>query len=278
MEKLKVGLIQMKTHEDAEKNLHRASEMVCRAAKSGAEIVCLPELFGTRYFPASRNSTVKPERIPGPSSDMLSAAARENRVVLVGGSLFESAGGRRYNTSLIFDAKGRLIGKYRKVHVPQDPYFYEKNYFSPGNRYTVVKTEKCRIGVLICFDQWYSEAARINRLMGADILFYPTAIGTVRGIEQTEGSWKDAWTAVQRGHAIANSLIVACANRTGREGDMNFWGGSFVCDQFGNFIARGGRGEEALIAECDPGLGRNIEKGWGFLRNRMPSTYGRLVR
>jgi predicted amidohydrolase len=278
MEKLTVGLVQMKMHEDAERNLLKASEMVGKAAGSGAEVVCLPELFSTKYFPASREGDVKPERIPGRSSELLSATARENRVVLVGGSLFEAAGGRCYNTSLIFDSRGRITGRYRKIHIPQDPYFYEKNYFSPGSRYTVVKTEKCRIGVLICFDQWYSEAARINRLMGADILFYPTAIGTVKGIEQAEGGWRDAWIAVQRGHAIANSMIVACANRTGTEGGMNFWGSSFVCDQFGKFIVKGGRREEVLIAECDLGLGRDIERGWGFLRNRMPSTYGRLVR
>ena len=133
------------------------------------------------------------------------------------------------------------------------------------------------MGTLICFDQWYPEAARATRLLGAEMVFYPTAIGTVRGIEQSEGSWKDAWEAVQRGHAIANSVVVAAANRVGNEGDTDFWGGSFVCDQFGKVLARAGSKEKVLIAECDLDLGTEVEQGWGFIKNRRPETYRRLV-
>lgn len=277
MKEVKLGLIQMRMAEDRQKNLSNASRLVGEAAREGAQIVCLPELFDVPYFPQDETSDIKPERIPNDATETLSEAARENGVVLVGGSLYEKRGRRAYNTSLVFDELGNSLGAYRKVHIPQDPGFYEQDYFTPGTRYSVFETKYGRIGVLICFDQWYPEAARANKLLGADFLFYPTAIGTVKGIEQSEGDWQDAWETVQRGHAIANSVVVAAVNRVGVEKDTTFWGGSFVCDQFGTVLGRAGKREQVLVVTCDVDLGRDVERGWGFLRNRRPLTYRGLV-
>ena len=275
---LTLGLVQMAMGDDHEANVSKAVAMVGEASERGASIVCLPELFVYRYFPQEKGAKVRPEPIPGPTTRLLSAAAREWKVALVGGSLYEkAAGGRLYNTSVVFDERGRMLGKYRKVQVPEDESFYEKDYFSSGGAYGVFETSSAKIGVLICFDQWYPEPARVNKLMGAEVLFYPTAIGRVDGIEETEGDWQEAWETVQRGHAISNSIVVAAANRVGKEGRMNFWGGSFVCDQFGKILARADDREQVVMASCDLELGRQVEEGWGFLRNRKPSTYRKLT-
>ena len=254
-------------------NLAKAARMTAEAGRLGADVVCLPELFATRYFPAEKGAHPVPEDIPGQTTRLLSQVAREARVVLVGGSIFERSGARSYNTCVTLSETGRILGRYRKVHLPQDEHFYEQDYFSPGARYTVVSTPFGRIGTLVCFDQWYPEAARVNRLMGAQILFYPTAIGWVRGIEPVEGDWKLAWETVQVGHAIANSVVVCAVNRVGTEGATTFWGGSFVSDQFGKVLLRAGEKEGVYLADCDLGLGRTVEDGWGFLRNRMKRTY-----
>jgi predicted amidohydrolase len=273
-----LGLVQMAMEDDHEANLSKALAMVGEASRGGASVVCLPELFAYRYFPQEKGARVRPEPVPGPTTRRLSEAAREHKVALVGGSLYEKAsGGRLYNTSVVFDDRGKMLGKYRKVQVPQDESFYEKDYFSSGSAYSVFKTASAKIGVLICFDQWYPEPARVNKLMGAEVLFYPTAIGRVDGIEEAEGDWHEAWEAVQRGHAIANSMVVAAVNRVGREGRMSFWGGSFVCDQFGKVLARADDREQVLLASCDLELGRQVEEGWGFLRNRKPATYRKLA-
>jgi predicted amidohydrolase len=275
---LTLGLVQMSMADDHEANVSKAVSMVREASKRGASVVCLPELFPYRYFPQERGVKVRPEPIPGPTTRRLSKAARDSKVTLVGGSLYERAsGGRLYNTSVVFDERGRILGKYRKVQVPQDEGFYEKDYFSGGSAYSVFRTSAAKIGVLVCFDQWYPEAARVNRLMGAEVLFYPTAIGTVDGIEETEGDWHEAWEAVQRGHAIANSMVVAAVNRVGKEGRTTFWGGSFVCDQFGKILARADDTEQVVVATCDLELGRQVEEGWGFMRNRRPPTYRKLA-
>ncbi len=274
---VKIGLVQMKMAEDRQKNLSSAVRMVGAAAREGAQIVCLPELFDVPYFPQEERSEIEPEKIPNDATEALSQAARTNGVVLVGGSLYEKSRGKTYNTATVYDERGRLLGSYRKVHIPQDPGFYEQDYFAPGEVYQVFETKFGKVGVLICFDQWYPEAARANKLLGADFLFYPTAIGTVKGIDQAEGDWQEAWETVQRGHAIANSIVVAAVNRVGVEKDTTFWGGSFVSDQFGKLLVRGGDAEQVLVAACDVGLGRDIERGWGFLRNRKPATYMGLV-
>jgi predicted amidohydrolase len=276
--KVTLGLVQMAMRDDHEANLSKALAMVGEASRGGASVVCLPELFAHRYFPQEKGAKVRPEPVPGPTTRRLSEAAREYKIALVGGSLYEKAsGGRLYNTSVVFDERGLMLGKYRKVQVPQDESFYEKDYFSSGSAYAVFKTASAKIGVLICFDQWYPEPARVNKLMGAEVLFYPTAIGRVDGIDEAEGDWHEAWEAVQRGHAIANSMVVAAVNRVGREGRMRFWGGSFVCDQFGKVLARADDREQVLLASCDLELGRQVEEGWGFLRNRKPATYRRLA-
>ncbi len=279
MGKVTLGLVQMSMSADRESNLSKAREMLSEAAAKGAQIACLPELFASRYFPQEKNAAMAAETIPGPTTDVLCGIARESRMVVVGGSVYEKArDGNLYNTSVVIDESGRVVGKYRKVHIPHDESFYEQDYFSSGRRFEVFKTKPARLGVLICFDQWYPEAARAERLLDAEVIFYPTAIGTVDGIEQSEGDWREAWEGVQRGHAISNSVVVAAVNRVGREGRMHFWGGSFVCDQFGKVLARADGEEQVIIAECDLSLAGEIEKGWGFLRNRKPGTYGSIVR
>ena len=277
-DKVTVGLVQMSMSEDPRSNLEKALSLVEEAARRGADVVCLPELFSTRYFPSARGAGAQPEPIPGRTSRALSDAARRGKVVLVGGSIYEADGRSRYNTCLVFDGGGKVVSMYRKVHIPQDEHYYEQDYFSSGKGYAVAKTPKGEFGTLICFDQWYPEAARVNRLMGADAIFYPTAIGWVKGVEPVEGDWKRAWEAVQVGHAIANSVVVCAVNRVGTEGDTTFWGGSFVCDQFGKVLFRAGEEEGAFTVDCDLGLGRTVEEGWGFMRNRQKSTYGRVAK
>ena len=275
---VRVGMVQMSMSDDRDANVRKAKEGVSEAAERGADVVCLPELFASRYFPATRSSRQAPERIPGPTSRELASAARLSRVVLVGGTVFEESRGSRYNTCLVFDRKGKTVSKYRKVHVPQDEHYYEQDYFSSGRGYSVADTSAGRIGTLVCFDQWYPEAARVNRLMGAEMLFYPTAIGWVDGIEQAEGDWKQAWEAVLVGHAIANSVAVCAVNRVGKEGGTTFWGGSFVCDQFGKVLVRAGGEEGVFTADVPTGLGKMGEEGWGFLRNRKGQTYSAIAK
>lgn len=275
---LKIGIVQMAMSEDREENVRKALAGVGSAAHRGADLVCLPELFASRYFPSTRRSSTVPERIPGPTSGRLSESARENRITLVGGSIYEAAGGSRYNTCMVFDTSGKMISKYRKIHIPQDEHYYEQDYFQHGRRYAVVRAGAVSLGTLVCFDQWYPEAARANRLMGAEVIFYPTAIGWVSGIRPVEGDWKKAWESVQVGHAIANSVVVCAVNRVGKEGDTAFWGGSFVCDQFGKILFRAGSEEGVHVVTCDLGLGKVIEDGWGFMRNRMKETYAGTVQ
>lgn len=277
--KVTLGLVQMSMEEDPKKNLDKAVKMIKDAGKKGAEIVCLPELFTSPYFPQEENGGKEyAEEIPGKPSRMLSKAAEENNIVLVAGSVFEKKDEKFYNSSMVFDSNGEMLGIYRKMHVPHDEKFYEQNYFSKGDLgFRVFETKKGKISAMICYDQWFPESARISSLMGAEILFYPTAIGTVKGVEQKEGNWHEAWETVQRGHAIANNVIVAAVNRVGKEKDIEFWGKSFVCNAFGKILARGDEKEEIVIAECDLEHGREIRKGWGFFRNRRPDAYKKLT-
>lgn len=271
----------MSMSEDADANLTKAIERIREADAQGAKIVCLPELFRTPYFPREEKKDCSryTESIPGPTTEKLSNLARDLKVVLVAGSLFEKHGDTCYNTSVVFDQEGKPLGTYRKTHIPHDPHFYEQDYFTPGNgAYKIFPTTYGNIGVLICYDQWYPEAARCLAIKGADIIFYPTAIGTSTDIRQEEGNWQEAWTTVQRGHAIANNVYVAAVNRVGQEGPMDFWGGSFVADPFGTLIAQTGRSEETIICTCDLGSGKKINEEWGFFRNRRPETYEELCR
>jgi len=274
---LRIGLVQMAMSEDVGTNLRKGLAGVDEAARKGAKVVCLPELFAWRYFPATRNSHQVAQSIPGPVSRALSQSARKNSIVLVGGTIFEKTRVSNYNTCLVFDEEGKTLSKYRKVHIPQDEHYYEQDYFRSGDGYKVAKTKRGNLGALICFDQWYPEAARVNRLMGADMLFYPTAIGWVKGIEPVEGDWRQAWESVQVGHAIANSVVVCAVNRVGKEGDTDFWGSSFVCDQFGKILFRAGREEGVFTVDCDLGLAKTVEDGWGFMQNRKKKTYSAIT-
>jgi len=275
---VKLGLVQMSMEHESSANREKAARMVKDAAARGAEIVCLPELFTSPYFCTVEDAGFGyAEDIPGETSAFLGKLAAETGVVLVGGSFHERAGKKFYNTALVFDASGNSLGHYRKTHIPHDPAFYEQHYFAPGDSgYRVFETPKAKIGVLICYDQWFPEAARINALMGVDILFYPTAIGTVEGLPEKEGNWQEAWENVQRGHAIANNIIVAGVNRVGKEGDSTFWGGSFVCDAFGKTLIRGGREEQVLVQSVDLEHSREVREGWRFFYNRRPETYKRI--
>src|SRR3989338_4770456 len=277
-----LGLIQMRMCESKKENLERALGMIKKAKGMGAEVVCLPELFTAPYFAqqrgGKREAASQAEEVPGNTTLALSNAASENKVVIVGGSIYEKDGSRLYNTTTAFDEKGKLIGKYRKIHIPQDECFFEKDYFDEGNLgFKVFKTGFGNIGALICYDQWYPEAARCEALLGADMVLYPTAIGTVDGMEQSEGSWQSAWENVMRGHAIANGMAVAAVNRCGKEGKMDFWGGSFVCDAFGKTIARAGSKEEVLIAAIDLEHGKMVREGWRFFHNRRTDRYKGII-
>lgn len=276
---MRVALLQMKMSASKDANLSRALALINEAAKGGANIVCLPELFDSPYFPQEEKGQAEgyAEPVPGETTDALAEASKAYDIVLVGGSVFERDGKRFYNTTAVFDG-GKYLGKYRKMHIPHDPNFYEQDYFRPGDLgYQVFQTRYGKIGTLICYDQWYPEAARILALMGADIIFYPTAIGRVDGVEQAEGPWQEAWEAVQRGHAIANATAVCAVNRVGREGAMEFWGGSFICSQFGSILAHGGEEEGIISADLDLSLGQKVKEGWRFFHNRRPDTYRKLV-
>jgi agmatine deiminase len=186
--------------------------------------------------------------------------------------------GKFYNSAATLGADGELMGVYRKIHIPNDPYFYEKSYFEPGNSgYPIFKTTAANFSVLICYDQWFPEAARIATLQGAELIFYPTAIGTVKGYASPDGDWHDAWKTVQRGHAIANGVHIAAVNRVGEEGELKFWGGSFVCDSFGKIVKEAGSEETVLVAKLDLAKNKRIQEGWGFLGNRRPDTYKPIV-
>ncbi len=263
---------------DYGRNIAKATELVSKVAAQGAEVVCLPELFYSQYFPRMPKAMVQPETIPGPTSRALAKAAKENGVVLVGGSIYEERDGARYNTCVVFGEDGETLGRYSKVHIPHDSHYYEQNYFTPGKDYTVVGTQRGRLGTLICYDQWFPEPARVNKLMGAQMLFYPTSIASVKGVKPVEGNWQEAWEAVQRGHAIANSILVCAVNRVGVEGDMTFWGGSFVFNQFGKLLMRAGDKEGVFVVPCDLGFEREVEKGWGFQRLRKPKTYAAIIK
>jgi agmatine deiminase len=275
-----IGLIQMEIGTDWEENLHKALLKAEAAAQAGARIVCLPELFRTRYFPQhiGADTAQFAETVPGETTEAFAGLARRFGIVLIVPLYEKSANDLFYNTAAIIDADGSLHEPYHKIHIPQDPGFFEKNYFYPGDHYAVHTTRYGRIAVLICYDQWFPEAARCVALEGADIIFYPTAIGNLCANQPPEGDWQEAWKLIQRSHAIANSVHVAAVNRVGTEGEIRFFGGSFVCDAFGNIIAGAGSGEEIVIAQVDTGLNRSIRESWGFFRNRRPDTYAPVCR
>jgi N-carbamoylputrescine amidase len=276
-----VGLIQMSCGQQPEANLKKAIARIGEAAKQGAQIVCLQELFRSQYFCQTEDIALfkLAETIPGPSTEVLSKIARQKKIVLVA-SLFEKrAAGVYHNTAVIFDTDGSIAGKYRKMHIPDDPLYYEKFYFTPGDLgFQTHQTKHAHIGTLVCWDQWFPEAARLTALAGAQFLFYPTAIGWLPGEEaEMNEAQHSAWETIQRAHAIANGLYVVAVNRVGREGQLNFWGQSFVADPFGRVIARAAADkEEVLIVDCDLGKIEETRQNWPFLRDRRIDAYNAL--
>ncbi|MEZ5353634.1 MAG: carbon-nitrogen hydrolase [Bryobacteraceae bacterium] len=287
----RVGLIQMTCSPDPRENMDKAVVRVREAARSGAQIICLQELFRSQYFCREEDAELfdLAETIPGPSTEALSPLAKEHNVVIVVPVFEKRATGLYHNSAAVIDADGSLLGIYRKMHIPDDPLFYEKFYFTPGDLgFRNFDTRYGRIAVLICWDQWYPEGARLAALGGAQILFYPTAIGWHPAEKEQYGaSQRDAWRTIQRGHAIANGIYVAAPNRTGYEGPppvtegksgLEFWGSSFVSDPFGVLIAEASVDkEEILIAECDPARSEEVRRNWPFLRDRRIDAYGPIV-
>ena len=280
--KFQVALVQMRCSSDPDTNVAAALKAVRKAAKAGAQVVALPELFRSLYFCQSEDHAnfALAEPIPGPTSDALGALAKELKIVVVG-SLFERrAAGLYHNTATVHDVDGRLAGVYRKMHIPDDPLYYEKFYFTPGDLgWKAVDTRHGRLGTLVCWDQWYPEAARLTALEGAVALFYPTAIGWHPSEKKQHGEGqRDAWITIQRSHAIANGVYVCAANRTGHEGPkgggIEFFGSSFICDPFGKILAQASTDkEEILHAEIDPALQETIRQHWPFLRDRRVDAY-----
>ena len=275
---LTIALIQMEIRQDMDENLKTALACVETAAQNGAQIICLPELFRTRYFPQQVGVHVDQftESVPGVSTEAFARLARQYATVIIVPVFERSLSGRFYNTAVVIDADGSLHAPYHKIHIPQDPGFFEKCYFYPGEHYAVHATRYGRIAVLICYDQWFPEAARCVALDGADIIFYPTAIGNPCTNPPGEGDWQEAWELIQRSHAIANSVHVAAVNRVGQEGDIRFFGGSFVCDAFGKLLAHAGDKQEIVTARIDLAMNTAVRDSWGFFRNRRPDTYGSI--
>ena len=280
-EKVTIGLVQTSVSHDLGKNLDKTSKFISLAASKGASIVCLQELFASQYFCQTEDKEIfkTAEKIPGKITKFLSEQAKSNKITLVGGSIFENDNGNYYNTSLTFDSNGKMIGKYRKIHIPQDPNYYEQFYFKSGNLgFVQVQLSDVKIAPLICYDQWYPEAARANALKGAQIIFYPTAIGWTGTMRKQEPFSAQRWEDVMRAHASMNGIFVAAANRVGKEGSMEFWGGSFIADPFGQIVAKASSSkEESLVAEIDLSKITDSQEGWRFLRNRKPKSYKDLV-
>ncbi|HVY93173.1 MAG TPA: carbon-nitrogen hydrolase [Bryobacteraceae bacterium] len=285
--KFTVGLIQTSCALDPQVNLDRTCEKIREAAKRGAQIICTEELFRSQYFCREEDARLfdLAETIPGPSTERLQPLAKELGVVIVA-SLFEKrAIGVYHNTAVVIDADGSLLGLYRKMHIPDDPLFFEKFYFTPGDLgFRAFDTKFGRIATLVCWDQWYPEAARLASLTGANILFYPTAIGWHPSEKAEFGAAQhDAWRTIQRSHAIANGIFVAAVNRVGFEGPpdrgLEFWGASFVSDPFGRILAEASHDkEEILIVECDPAKMEETRRGWPFLRDRRIDAYGPILQ
>ena len=285
MSKVRVGLVQMSCEKDAAPNVAKAIEGIKDAARDGAQIICLQELFTSLYFcdVEDYENFKLAEAIPGPTTDKLSSVAKELGVVIIA-SLFEKrAEGLYHNTTAVIDADGSYLGKYRKMHIPDDPAFFEKFYFTPGDLgYKVFQTKFAKIGVLICWDQWYPEAARITSLMGAEMLFYPTAIGWATSQDEaTNTEQYNAWQTIQRSHAVANGVPVISVNRVGLEQDglMQFWGGSFVSNPFGTLLYKASHDQEEIaVVDIDTEKSDSYRTHWPFLRDRRIDSYEPITK
>jgi N-carbamoylputrescine amidase len=280
-----VGLVQMSTVDDKRQNVDKAIAGVREAARRGAQVVCLQELFASPYFCQIEDADLfdLAEPVPGPTTNAIAAVAKELGIVVVASVFEKRAAGVYHNTALVLGPEGEPLGMYRKMHIPDDPLYYEKFYFTPGDLgFVALPTPFCTVGPLVCWDQWYPEAARLTALRGAEVLFYPTAIGWHPSEKARYG--KDqlaAWQTMQKSHAIANGVFVVAVNRVGHEGQqgsgIEFWGHSFVCDPFGVVLAEAGQGEETLVVECDLARVEEVRRGWPFLRDRRIDAYGGLM-
>ena len=272
-----IALIQMSLGDDPKANLEKALKKIDEAARKGADVICLPELFKSRYFCDEEDAQnfKLAETIPGETTQAISKAARKANASVIAGIFEKRAKGLYHNSAAVIDSSGKLVGIYRKMHIPDDPGYYEKYYFSPGDLgFKAFQTKHGRIGVLICWDQWYPEAARLTALQGAQIIFYPTAIGYFKEEKETAVDMMSAWETVQRSHAIANGVFVVAVNRVGTEGKTTFWGSSFVADPFGVVIAKASKDkEETLIVTCDLSIIEDTRHTWPFLRDRRIDAY-----
>jgi N-carbamoylputrescine amidase len=291
--KYRIGLVQMACSAEPEENVAKAVSRVTEAASKGAAVVCLPELFRTQYFCQREDHALfdEAESIPGPTVERLAAVAKEHRVTVFAPVFERRSAGVYHNTTVVLGPDGTILGRYRKMHIPDDPLYYEKFYFAPGDLgFPTFELAHGRTGVLICWDQWYPEAARIEALSGAELVFYPTAIGWHPAEKAEFGKAQhDAWETMQRAHAIANGMYVAVPNRVGHEHGavrgnradgpgIEFWGGSFVADPFGRVIAKGSHDrEELLVVEVDPHEVEEVRRHWPFLRDRRVDAYGPIT-
>jgi N-carbamoylputrescine amidase len=284
-----IGLIQMSVSVNPEENLRHATEMIREAAARGARVICLPELFRSRYFCQREDIALfdLAESVPGPTTDALGATAKSLGVAIIAPVFERRAAGIYHNSAATIDADGRIAGLYRKMHIPDDPSYFEKFYFTPGDLgFAAVDTSSGRIGTLICWDQWYPEGARLTAMQGADVLFYPTAIGWHPSEKEEFGeTQRDAWRTVQRGHAVANGIYIAAVNRVGHEtpaeggAGIEFWGSSFIADPQGTILAEGPVEKEAILtAVVDTGHMEDVRRNWPFLRDRRIDAYGGITR
>jgi N-carbamoylputrescine amidase len=284
-DKFSIGLVQMKCTKNAEENLERAIDKIHEAARRGAQIICLHELFRGEYFCRIEDAELfnLAEPIPGPTTEKLGLVAKERKVALVVSVFERRAPGVYHNSCAVLDADGSFLGKYRKMHIPDDPLYYEKFYFTPGDLgFPNFDTKYARIGVQICWDQWYPEGSRLTALSGAQVIFYPTSIGWHPHEKAQFGAAQlDAWKTIHRGHAIANGVYTAAVNRVGFEGHpengdpgLEFWGNSFVADPFGQMVSEASNcREEILVVECDPAKSEETRRNWPFLRDRRIDAY-----
>lgn len=279
---ISVAAIQLPCSDDISKNIDATVQQIEAAAKSGANLICLQELFSSPYFCQSEDHSQFEiaESIPGPTTDRICQAAKANEVVIVAGLFERRTAGVFHNTAVVIEADGSILGTYRKMHIPDDPYFYEKFYFTPGDQgFQSFQTSVGNVGVCICWDQWFPEAARLTAMQGAEILVYPTAIGWQAPEKDQFGAAQvDAWQTMMRSHAIANGVYVVAPNRVGVEDNIEFWGASFVVDPYGCVIAQAGQNAETIQADCDFGLIETARTHWPFFRDRRIDAYTDLTK
>jgi N-carbamoylputrescine amidase len=282
---VKIGLVQTSVGPDVRANVEKTAKLVADLGRQGADVVCLQELFASEYFCQREDAELfdLAEPIPGPTTEAMQRVAQEAGTTIVTPLFERRMAGVYHNSLVVIGPTGELLGHYRKMHIPDDPLFYEKFYFTPGDfGFMAIPTPKATLGPLICWDQWYPEGARLTALRGAEVLLYPTAIGWhPQEKEQYGASQLSAWQTMQRSHAIANGVFVVAVNRVGHEGasegGIQFWGHSFVADPFGVVLAEAGEGEETLLVECDLGRIEEVRRGWPFLRDRRIDAYGGIT-